>query len=183
MNVSDQKPSRPASRSRILLSAAALTLSAAALAFATSASADVTFDPSSGTGFVGKGDVQSPFGWNNAMLQSYANALSFNFEAEAVYDVTCEKETAKSTLRKAFKRSRATDLSIEFELRQNKRMVTGFHLIGYGDEVESTVDGSDICPATDNDIAWVEVPGSRVLVSSTPARLYVTFGASRAPLY
>jgi Spy/CpxP family protein refolding chaperone len=31
--------------------------------------AAVTFNPSTGIGFVGKGDVQNAFGWNNADLQ------------------------------------------------------------------------------------------------------------------
>ncbi|WP_242370742.1 hypothetical protein [Anaeromyxobacter sp. SG26] len=160
-----------------------ISFALAALALAGSAAADVTFDPATGQGFVGKGDVQTPFAWNNAMLQSYANAVAFSYESEAVYDVTCEKEGKKTTLTKHFKRSRASELSIQFETRNNKKQVTGFFLIGYGDEVESTVDGSDICPASDNDIAWVEVPGTRVTLSSTSARLYVTFGASRALLY
>ena len=38
----------------------------AALAVSTAALATVTFDPATGIGFVGKGDVQLAFGWNNA---------------------------------------------------------------------------------------------------------------------
>lgn len=47
---------------------------AGAAALAAVAYADVTFDPATGTGFVGKGDVQSAFGWNNKQLQNNATA-------------------------------------------------------------------------------------------------------------
>jgi hypothetical protein len=34
----------------------------------------VTFNETNGTGFVGKGDVQVAFGWNNKQLQTNATA-------------------------------------------------------------------------------------------------------------
>jgi hypothetical protein len=37
----------------------------AALLLVLPAAASVNLDPATGTGFVGKGDVQSAFGWNN----------------------------------------------------------------------------------------------------------------------
>ena len=49
----------------------------AALLFAVAiASASVTFNPATGTGFVGKGDVQLAYGWNNKQLQDNAVALA-----------------------------------------------------------------------------------------------------------
>src|ERR687892_2586108 len=39
--------------------------------------ADVIFDAATGTGFVGKGDVQLALGYNNAQLQANANSLVF----------------------------------------------------------------------------------------------------------
>jgi hydrogenase maturation factor len=44
--------------------------------------ATVTYDPYSGLGFVGKGDVQIAFSWSNAQPQSYAdsNLISFLFQ-------------------------------------------------------------------------------------------------------
>ena len=56
---------------KMLLAAAAATvfISAAALA-------SVTFDPNTGTGFVGKGDIQVPMGWNNKQLQNNAGGVS-----------------------------------------------------------------------------------------------------------
>ena len=52
-----------------------------AMALATTAQAAVTFDPETGTGFVGKGDVQVAFGWNNAQFQANATGLSFAYVA------------------------------------------------------------------------------------------------------
>jgi hypothetical protein len=40
------------------------------LATAGAAFAAITFNPDDGTGFVGKGDVQEAFGWNNHALQA-----------------------------------------------------------------------------------------------------------------
>ena len=39
--------------------------------------AAVTFDPTTGQGFVGKGDVQYTFDWNNAQLQANADDVGF----------------------------------------------------------------------------------------------------------
>ena len=54
------------------------------------ASATAMFDPASGTGTVGKGDVQIPFGWNNAQLQANATGVDFLYVDVTEYDVTCE---------------------------------------------------------------------------------------------
>src|SRR5262245_17091459 len=52
------------------------------LVFAAVASASATFDPSTGKGFVGKGDVQTVFNLNNGALQNalIANAQAFTFK-------------------------------------------------------------------------------------------------------
>jgi hypothetical protein len=49
----------------------------ASLALAGTASAAVTFNSSTGTGFVGKGDVQIAYGWNNTSLQKNATGVTF----------------------------------------------------------------------------------------------------------
>ncbi|WP_353815177.1 hypothetical protein [Agromyces sp. SYSU T00266] len=53
------------------------------------ASAAVTFDPGSGTGFVGKGDVQNAFAWNNAQFQQRAASVSFQLITRWVWGATC----------------------------------------------------------------------------------------------
>jgi hypothetical protein len=87
-----------------------------ALAIPTAAMAAVTLN-SDGTGFVGKGDVQTLFGWNNQMLQKNAESLVFTTKEPASQalsqiatqaatqaatqsvsqDVTCTVETGKKT--------------------------------------------------------------------------------------
>lgn len=59
----------------------------------TAAWATVTFNPSTGIGFVGKGDVQVPFGWNNAKAQQQANNVTFEYNSTSSYDVTIEFST------------------------------------------------------------------------------------------
>lgn len=54
--------------------------------------AAVLYSPEQG-GWVGKGDVQLAFGWNNRQAQQYANDVTFRYDTRAVYDVTCEWET------------------------------------------------------------------------------------------
>jgi len=71
-----------------------LWAAAAATAFiSTAALATVTFDNTTGTGFVGKGDVQIALGWNNATLQRNANGVTFTYNTTDTYDVTCEWDT------------------------------------------------------------------------------------------
>lgn len=57
------------------------------------AHAAVNFDSTAGSGFVGKGDVQLAFNWNNTALQKNASALTFTYEAVETYVVTEYWET------------------------------------------------------------------------------------------
>jgi len=59
------------------IGASAAIAAAALIATATGASA-ATLDSATGAGFVGKGEVQSAFGWNNAKMQG-ATAAGFTF--------------------------------------------------------------------------------------------------------
>jgi hypothetical protein len=98
----------------------------------TGASAEVAVD-SEGKGFVGKGDVQAAFGWNNAQLQKNANNVSFSFEAEQSYTVVCEWTTGPVHNRVehevTHKRSWALNSEIAYEARK-KNQFTGFLLNG-----------------------------------------------------
>jgi hypothetical protein len=73
-------------KSLLAAAAASVLVSSAALAI-------VTFDPATGTGFVGKGDVQVAFGWNNATMQSRHTSVTFAVDNSVSYDVTCEWDT------------------------------------------------------------------------------------------
>jgi hypothetical protein len=67
-------------------------LAASGLALAT-----VTFNPSTGTGFVGKGDVQLAFGWNNAQAQNNLGSTSFTYVERATYAAVCTWTTGEGT--------------------------------------------------------------------------------------
>jgi hypothetical protein len=49
----------------------------------------ITIDLEGGTGFVGKGDVQSFFGWNNPQMQAAASGIEFRYRSDAEW--TCSK--------------------------------------------------------------------------------------------
>src|SRR5262245_65597662 len=51
---------------------------------ATAASASVSVNPTSGVGFVGKGDVQTALGFNNSALQKAVDAKSLVFTAQVL---------------------------------------------------------------------------------------------------
>lgn len=50
--------------------------------------AAVTFNPATGSGFVGKGDVQLAFSWNNAKLQLNASGVTFSYKSVQTYTIT-----------------------------------------------------------------------------------------------
>ena len=117
---------------------------AATVFLASPASAIVTFDTLAGTGFVGKGDVQLAFGWNNAQLQARAGAVTFTYNAEDTYDVTCEWTTTTgrgTTIIHDVTNNRIVSVnsSIAYEARRNggNGQITGFNLNGFGTTLSS----------------------------------------------
>ena len=62
---------------------------AACLTVTMVAYAAVMYDPAEG-GFVGKGDVQTPLGLNNAKMQQTYGKVEFGYEATATYSFDCE---------------------------------------------------------------------------------------------
>lgn len=117
----------------------AVTLALAAMMLAaTVAVAAVTFDPGTGKGFVGKGDLQVPWGWNNSQLQQNASGVSFTYNTVDEYDVTIEFETGNPAQPKSLKthtvtqeKSTAVDKTVAYDLRV-KNQITGFNLNGFG---------------------------------------------------
>lgn len=75
------------------LSTIAAVSSLGMLAIGGTALAAVDYDPATGYGFVGKGDVQYTFGWNNDTLQKNASSVDFRYQATQDYEVTCEFDT------------------------------------------------------------------------------------------
>lgn len=137
----------------------------------------VSFDPTTGQGFVGKGDVQNAFGWNNNQLQANAASLTFTYVESATYEAVAEWTTGPSHNRTTHQvtqsRSSSVNGSVLFEARKQNQ-ITGFTLSGLGDTTTSggpipTVGGPALGIGTN--ATWTSV----TLVSSTAA-LYVQYG-------
>jgi hypothetical protein len=114
-----------------------------------------------GVGFVGKGDVQLAFGWNNTQLQQNAGALAFYFTTteEASWEcVNVVRNVVRN--RQTREQVRAVSSSIAYDGRKNRQNhITGFNLNGYLDDAETIVTGDDLhsCPQGQG---WSYVPGS-----------------------
>lgn len=111
---------------------------AAATVFAsTAALAIVSVDLDTGVGFVGKGDVQLVYGWNNKALQDNASSVRFRLNSETVTEVSWECTNQNND--KVQERSRTTTTSLQGLVttvaRDNSKgkdgPVTGFNLNGF----------------------------------------------------
>jgi hypothetical protein len=114
-------------RSIAVLAGAALALSIATAAFAA-----VTFDSATGTGFVGKGDVQLVYGWNNKQLQDNATSVQFRASSSEVSEVSwiCTNDRNENTQ----ERERTTTTTTEglvSKIARERNQITGFILTGY----------------------------------------------------
>lgn len=119
-----------------ILTGIAATAFAATLALAAPATAAVTFDPATGEGFVGKGDVQTAFTWNNQQLQGNASGLSFTYESEATYEAECtwttgEGKKGQKTHTVSQKKKTSLESAVVYEARA-KNQINGFKLTGFG---------------------------------------------------
>jgi hypothetical protein len=64
-------------------------LALALAGFTGAALAAVTFDPDTGKGFVGKGDVQNAFGWNDKALSTNVGGVSFSYSTTQTHQWDC----------------------------------------------------------------------------------------------
>jgi hypothetical protein len=113
------------------------------IAMATPSLAMIEFDPETGTGFIGKGDVQSAFDWNNAALQRNVSEITFTYNAVNVYNVIVKWETTTGGKDpKTITHSNVHEINvtvnggIQHEERVHKQ-VDGFVLKGFTGETES----------------------------------------------
>jgi hypothetical protein len=116
---------------------------AACLAVAGIAYAAVILDDD-GIGFVGKGDVQLVYGWNNKQLQDNAGLVQFQAVSDVVTEVswTCTNSNNQNEQIRA----RTTTTSIEGILSSVARVrnqITGFNLNGWVGAPTVDVDGPD----------------------------------------
>lgn len=156
-------------KTRLLILAGAAALATAGAAFAA-----VTFDPATGTGFVGKGDVQLALGLNNAQLQNQAGSLQFSVASTVVTEASwlCTNTRNENTQ----ERSRTTTETVQGVLSavaRERNQITGFNLNGYaggGSTSSSVTEGPQLnsCPTN-----WVLTPGTTTVDESSSSVLYV----------
>ncbi|MBT2538570.1 hypothetical protein [Arthrobacter sp. ISL-69] len=143
---------------RTLVFVAAGAAFAASLALASPAAAIVTFDPATGTGFVGKGDVQTGFDWNNKALQTHASTVDFRVDSVSETTWTCSKtfETGNGETKEIVQvRNSTTSVQglVTTVARDNSKgkdgAITGFYLRGYEGTPTLETDGppAGTCPA------------------------------------
>jgi hypothetical protein len=151
----------------------------AAAAFTTAVMAAVTFDPATGTGFVGKGDVQLAFGWNNNQLQTNASGVGFTYEAESRYAYTCtwitgDGKPGEKEHEVTLKKTSSVNSTVDYTARE-RNQINGFILNGYGSEVTTqpvpVVGGSCLGEGTNGTITAVQTLYSN-------GGLYVTYGGT-----
>jgi hypothetical protein len=106
---------------------------AGALATSAAVMAAVTFDPETGTGFVGKGDVQLVFGWNNKQLQMNAGDVEFRANSEDVTEVSwvCTNTNNANTQERERTTTTSVQEVVEHVARDNRNQITGFTITGY----------------------------------------------------
>jgi hypothetical protein len=110
-----------------------LATAVAALSVSFAAHGAVNVDEE-GVGFVGKGDVQSIYDWNNSMLQANAHLVRFKFSSTGTVSWTCEGVNAAGTTVTTDVRNEdiGTNAYIAFDARKNRTgQITGFILQGF----------------------------------------------------
>lgn len=141
----------------------------------------ITVDSSTGVGFVGKGDVQLVFGWNNAVLQANAEILTFSYDSNTTFDVTCEWETGMGMGLQIHQQTRSDSAVITSSVTYTTRkhaQVDGFNLEGFG-TITSTGDVSEVgdtCPFLG---AGTDAVVTVVTMSGSEGGLYVHFGEEK----
>jgi hypothetical protein len=108
---------------------------AVGLTFGAPAHAAVTLNTDSGSGFVGKGDVQSFYGWNNKALDTNASKIRFRTQVKIVtvtsWDcVTNQPNGNVRTTERVRRETTQTRNPITTVNRDKKKQVTGFTLTG-----------------------------------------------------
>jgi hypothetical protein len=166
-------------RSTKILAATAATALALSVAPAWAA---VTFDSATGTGFVGKGDVQEAFGWNDKAIQSNAADITFAYDEFSEYSADCVRVVgAQENIVRVPQTSRVgIDSNVDFDTREKKnKTVTGFNLNGYVTEPSG---GSPMVEGGACSVGVNVGTYGPVTVTSTGGQLVVIFNGEERPL-
>ena len=152
--------------------------------------APITLDTATGVGFVGKGAVQSTFGWNNAELQANAAGISFSFEGNAVYEQSCVHLTGSEhkVVQKTFKKTLDLSSAVDFMARRNPQAkITGFNLTGI--TATTATAPTDLCNPgnSEPDSVWTPDPQGAypqvTQTSSTTGTLFVSYQGESHPIW
>ena len=130
-----------------------------------------------GKGFVGKGEVQTPWGWNNATLQKNATGVIFAVETSARYAQDCQKEVGgerqRRVIENTFKKTVSVSSALLGDPRQTKgqNQFTGFSLSGFMTDSQAGAVPTDLCtPGTgegEDNNGWVPAVDELTGESST----------------
>jgi hypothetical protein len=150
-----------------------------------SLSCSLTPSPTQGTcGFVGKGDVQTAFSWNNPQLQNNASGLKFSYTESTTYDYTIEFDTGNEhhTEHHTITHTRTNSVSskIQYDARA-KNQVNGFLLTSQQitDSGGPVPNVGDTCP--NGDLGTCSVTSVNV-ISTSGDGFDVTFGTTTVPV-
>lgn len=122
---------------------AGIVAGALAVSSVSVAGAAVIFDPDTGTGFAGKGDVQLVYGWNNKDLQANAASVQFQYVATAttVSEVSwvCTNTNNESIRGRQRTTTTTTETSgVVTTVARERNQITGFNLAGYTSLTQSS---------------------------------------------
>jgi hypothetical protein len=155
-----------------------------AFSFTTTAYAAVTFDSGSGTGFVGKGDVQEAFDWNNKQLQQNAPGVSFEFVSTTISERewTCTNNNNQNEQVRE-RTTTTTTTGLVDSIARERNQITGFNLQGFSGEPteSSTTEGPPVnsCPSG----PWtLTTPAGDPEVISEESTVIAVFGEDRVEL-
>lgn len=181
--------------------AALASASTLLLGLSVSAHASTTLDPSDGTGFVGKGDLQLQWGWSDAQLQAnYADTV-FTLKQHQKTEGVCEgwseatKNKASELKTKEYDRTSNLFTGLAWSARTTGKTpkVTGINLNGLGATSESggTFTSGETCTAqgaagTIVSIAVIEETTSLLANYTTTVKTvvgYTTVKGKKTPIY
>jgi hypothetical protein len=145
---------------------------AAVAAVASAAIASVTFDAETGTGFVGKGEVQMVYGWNNRALQENADSVQVRSNSTTVTEVSwiCTNSNNENIQQRERTTTTETAGLVETVARE-RNQITGFILDGYdGDPTTtSTTEGQQLNSCPSGPWSLTTPAGAPVVVESSSA--------------
>jgi hypothetical protein len=155
------------------------------IASSAAALAAIEWTPENG-GFVGKGDVQSAFGWNSQGMDANSEAITFVYETTGGFSFECEWWTGPDHNRQHHTNEKTIELDVDAVVTGTRRLngavavFTGWNLDALG-EIDDVVGGpvdSD-CGAEGNGMKSI-VPGSiEPLSGSGTGALYAVFNGER----